>query len=99
VTHASDRESILLCEAAITTDILDALENLKTAVLPMTWPTIYRKTISYKPYDTFAVRLEEELVAPGPSNDAIGYQTKRGQEFVDGGDDGRPRKIRRILDT
>ncbi|RAH65564.1 uncharacterized protein BO66DRAFT_442971 [Aspergillus aculeatinus CBS 121060] len=93
VTHALDQESILLCEAAITTDILDALGNLKSAVMPITWPTIHRKMIPYKPYDTFAGRLRDQLVVSSPSklfdhvNDATSYETKRRQGMDDDGED------------
>jgi len=105
VTHVLDQESILLCEAAITTNLLDALRNLKTAVMPMTRPTIYRKMIPYRPYDTFAGRLRDELVASSPSNfpehvnDATSYETRRRQDIDDGEDDSGSRKIRRISDT
>ncbi|KAL4868072.1 hypothetical protein BDV12DRAFT_186212 [Aspergillus spectabilis] len=105
VTHVLDQESILLCEAAITTDLLDALGNLKTAVMPITRPMIHRMMIPYKLYDTFAGRLGDELVASSPSNfpehvnDATSYETKIRQEMDYGEDDSGPRKIRRISDT
>ncbi|KAL4962943.1 uncharacterized protein BDV14DRAFT_202386 [Aspergillus stella-maris] len=105
VSHGWNKESILLCEAAIATDILDALANLKSAAIPITWPTIHRKMIPYKPYDTFASRLRRELVAPSLSNspahvnDATSYETKRRQEMDGGDDDGGPRKIERISGT
>ncbi|PYI29171.1 hypothetical protein BP00DRAFT_479676 [Aspergillus indologenus CBS 114.80] len=105
VTHALDQESILFCEAAITTEILDALGNLKSAAMPITWPMIHRKMIPYKPYDTFAGRLRDQLVESSPPNfvehvnDATSYETKRRQGLDDGEDGSGPRKVRRISDT
>ncbi|KAL5335185.1 hypothetical protein BJX70DRAFT_390822 [Aspergillus crustosus] len=105
VTHVLQQETILLCEAAITTDLLDALENLKTGVIPITRPIIHRKMIPYKPYGTFAGRLNDELVAPSLSNstehvnDATSYEMKRRQEMDDGKDDSGQRKTQRISDT
>ncbi|KAL4939477.1 hypothetical protein BDV06DRAFT_214246 [Aspergillus oleicola] len=105
VTHVLDQESILLCEAVITTDLLNALANVKTAVIPITWPTIHLPMIPYKPYDTFAGRLRDELVASSPMNfpehvnDATSYEIKRCQGMDDGKDNSGPRKIRRTLDT
>jgi hypothetical protein len=71
VTNVLDRESILLCEAEITTDLLKALRYPKTALLPIKRPAIRRKKIPYQPYDTFAGRLMNELAAPGPSNSDV----------------------------
>jgi hypothetical protein len=68
VTNVLDRDSILLCEAEITTDLLNALRNLKTATTPVKWPVIRRKKIPYKPYDSFARRLMDELVASSSSS-------------------------------
>ncbi|PYI14739.1 hypothetical protein BO99DRAFT_437062 [Aspergillus violaceofuscus CBS 115571] len=105
VTHALDQESILFCEAAITTEILDALGNLKSAAMRITWPMIHRKMIPHKPYDTFAGRLRDQLVESSPSkfvehvNDATSYETKRRQGVDDGEDGSGPRKVRRISGT
>ncbi|KAJ0417785.1 hypothetical protein BJY00DRAFT_289064 [Aspergillus carlsbadensis] len=105
VTHVLDRDSILLCEAEITTDLLNALKNLKTARTPVKWPSIRRKKIPYKPYNTFADRLLGELVTSGPSNaaDHANYacsnKTKRRHEEEDGEDDSGSRKVPRILGT
>ncbi|RAK76382.1 uncharacterized protein BO72DRAFT_132959 [Aspergillus fijiensis CBS 313.89] len=78
----------------------DALGNLKSAVMLITWPMTHRKMIPYKPYDTFAGRLRDQLVASSPSklfdhvNDATSYETKRRQGMDDDGeDDCVPRKI------
>ncbi|KAI9040172.1 uncharacterized protein KD926_008495 [Aspergillus affinis] len=105
VTNVIDQESLLLCEAEITTDLLDALGNLKTAEMPLTWPTIHRKMIPYKPLDTFVGRLMDELVAPSSSdspkhvNDSTSSETKRCHKKDDGEEYSGPGKIRRIPDA
>ncbi|KAK1144981.1 hypothetical protein N8T08_004696 [Aspergillus melleus] len=103
VTNVLDQESILLCEAEIATDLLNALGNLKTAVMPLTWPTIHRKMIPYKPYDAFVGRLMGQLVAPSPSdsppqhvNHSTSSETNRRHGRGDEDEDSGPRKIRRI---
>lgn len=68
VTHVDEREYILFYEADITTELMDALWDPKNATKPVTWPTIRRKKLPYKPYDTFADRLTAELMAPCPSS-------------------------------
>ena len=57
---------MLFCEAEITIGLLNALKDPKAASTPIEWPTIRRKKLPYKPYDTFAGRLVAELVAPMP---------------------------------
>ncbi|KAJ5621073.1 hypothetical protein N7510_005057 [Penicillium lagena] len=59
-------EYILLYEADVTAELLDWLQSPKDATTPMEWPTVRRKSIPFKPYDTFAGRLVAELVAPDP---------------------------------
>ncbi|CRL21669.1 unnamed protein product [Penicillium camemberti] len=61
VTNALEREYILFYEAKITTELLSALGNWMDATIPIQWPTIQRKKIPYKPYDTFDSRLKTEL--------------------------------------
>ncbi|KAL2809798.1 hypothetical protein BJX63DRAFT_445106 [Aspergillus granulosus] len=90
VTNLSDRDSILLCEAEITISLLNALRNLKTAIEPIIRLVIRRKKIPYKPYDTFADRLTDELVASNPPdhvNHASSHKTKRCHEKDDTEDD------------
>jgi hypothetical protein len=66
VTNVLDREYILFYEAEITAELLEGLKNPKETTASMEWPTIWRKKLPYKPYDTFACRLVAELVAPSP---------------------------------
>ncbi|KAL2810968.1 hypothetical protein BJX63DRAFT_422691 [Aspergillus granulosus] len=102
VTHVLHEDFILLCEAEITCDLLNALGNLKTAITPINWLVIRRKKIPYKPYNTFASRLMDELLASSPSNPpdhvnhASSCKTKRCYEKDDKEDDCGPRKILRV---
>ncbi|KAJ5611941.1 hypothetical protein N7528_009046 [Penicillium herquei] len=64
VTNMIEREYIHLYEATIPSEVLNALQDPKNAPNPPEWPTIWKKDIPYKPYDTFADRLVAELVAP-----------------------------------
>ncbi|PLB50833.1 hypothetical protein P170DRAFT_425133 [Aspergillus steynii IBT 23096] len=57
-----DCEFIYLYEAQFTSELLKAIENPKAATTYTTWPTITRKIIPYKPYDTFRSRLVAELL-------------------------------------
>ncbi|KAL4875220.1 hypothetical protein BJY04DRAFT_224296 [Aspergillus karnatakaensis] len=104
-TNVLDLELVLLCEAEINADVLDALRNLKTAAMPRTWPTIRRKMIPSKPYDTFAGRLMNELLGTNPSdlfkhaNDTTSPGTKRRYKGGEGDEDNGPHKSRRISDT
>ncbi|KAJ5591555.1 uncharacterized protein N7459_001924, partial [Penicillium hispanicum] len=67
VTHALDEERMLFYEAEITAELLEVLSSPSTATTYRPWPTIRRKKIFYKPYNTFADRLMVELVAPASS--------------------------------
>lgn len=58
---------MLFYEAEITTELLNALKNPRASTTPIEWPKIRRKKLPFKPYDTFAGRLEAELVASTPS--------------------------------
>lgn len=58
---------MLFYEAEVTAELLEVLNSPKTATTYRPWPTIRRKKISYKPYNTFADRLIAELVAPASS--------------------------------
>lgn len=64
VNHVMDEECMLFYEAEITAELLEVLNSPKTATTYRPWPTIRRKKILYKPYNTFAERLTAELVAP-----------------------------------
>ncbi|KAJ6021191.1 hypothetical protein N7540_006695 [Penicillium herquei] len=64
VTHGNDRDYIHLYEAKIPSELLNALRDPKNAPNPAEWPTIWKKDIPFKPYDTFADRLVAELLAP-----------------------------------
>jgi len=57
---------MLFYEAEITAELLNGLKNPMKSTTPMEWPTIRRKKLPYKPYDTFADRLVAELAAPSP---------------------------------
>ncbi|KAJ5972944.1 uncharacterized protein N7479_002862 [Penicillium vulpinum] len=61
VTNVSERECIILYEAKITTELLNGLRNWMDATIPVQWPIIQPKRISYKPYDTFASRLKADI--------------------------------------
>jgi len=109
VTNALDKEHILFYEAQITTELLDALRDPKTATMPMEWPAIRRKKIPYKPYDTFADRLVAELVAPCPlssgnsppsvspstSTDNVNHVSEHGQKRLHEQEDSGSYKVRR----
>lgn len=97
MTNALDREHILLYEADVTPELLNGLRNPNDAATAMKWPTIWRKKLPYKPYDTFAGRFVAELVTPSflpsrsPSdppnnvNGAIKHGKKRPYEQEDSG--------------
>lgn len=109
MTNVKDKERILFYEAQITTELLDALRDPKTATTPLEWPVIRRKKISYKPYDTFAERLVAELVAPCPvssgnsppsvspstSPDNVNHVSERGQKRLHEHEDSGSYKVRR----
>ncbi|CAG8376545.1 unnamed protein product [Penicillium salamii] len=64
VSKGPDHEFIYLYEAQFTSELLEAIENPKTATAYVDWPTISRKKIPYNPYDTFRARLVAELSLP-----------------------------------
>ncbi|CAP98624.1 Pc22g13360 [Penicillium rubens Wisconsin 54-1255] len=64
VTNLCDKEYIHLYEAEISAELLGALRSPTTATKYTKWPTIRRRKLPYKPYNTFADRITAELVAP-----------------------------------
>jgi hypothetical protein len=63
VTHASDSECIHLYETEVSSTILRMLDNPSTASA-VGWPIIQRRTISFKPFETFMHRLVRTLLEP-----------------------------------
>lgn len=57
-----DSEFIYLYEARFTSELLEAIKNPKIATVYVDWPTISRKKIPFKPFDTFRPRLVAELL-------------------------------------
>ena len=66
MTNICDKEYIHFYEAEISAELLEVLRNPKTATEYKKWPTIWRRKIPFKPYDTFADRIMAELVVPRP---------------------------------
>jgi hypothetical protein len=103
VTNVLDQENMFFYEAEITSGLLSALQNPKDARIPAEWPTIRRKKLPYRPYDSFASRLIAELVAPGPvsanlpaSSDASILTISKGKKRSYKQEVSRPHKIRRV---
>ncbi|CDM37321.1 hypothetical protein DTO013E5_7557 [Penicillium roqueforti] len=67
-THIHEKHFIILYEAQITSEVLNALSHWRDATTPIQWPTIKRKRIPYQPYDTFASRLIAEIRESRPSD-------------------------------
>lgn len=90
---------MLLCEAEITTELLDGLMNLTGTTPPVKWPIISLKKIPYKPFDTFADRLHAELApshfSPGDVNNADDNGGKRPCEQEDN-EDNELHRVKRI---
>lgn len=63
VTNASDSEFIHLYETQISSKILRMLDNPSTAS-SAGWPTIQRRRIPFKPFETFMHRLVLALLEP-----------------------------------
>ncbi|KAL4923026.1 uncharacterized protein BDV17DRAFT_25674 [Aspergillus undulatus] len=61
VTNASDGEFIHLYEAQISSEVLRMLDSPTTAK-SVRWPTIQRRRIPFKLFDTFKYRLEGALL-------------------------------------
>ncbi|KGO75885.1 hypothetical protein PITC_033310 [Penicillium italicum] len=64
VTKWPDCAYIYLYEAQFTSELLEAIENPKTATDMTNWPIITRKRIPFKPFHTFQQRLVAELLLP-----------------------------------
>lgn len=102
MTHEDEKEFILLCEAEITSELLDGLMNLTGTTPPVKWPIILLKQIPYKPYDTFGDRLLAELVpshiSSGGMNSADEHGGKRpcDQEDNEANEDNELHRVKRI---
>jgi hypothetical protein len=62
VASPMDQEFIYLYEAQITSDFLGMLDNPKTATIQTNFPTIERRQISFRPFETFEERIWAELL-------------------------------------
>lgn len=83
MTNLLEREYILLHEAKITPELLSGLRDSIDATIPIPWPTIQRKKIPYKPYDTFDSRLKTEIGETSPLPPHILSNTSDDVEGVD----------------
>ena len=57
-----DSEFIYLDEARFISELLEAIKNPEIATAYTDWPTVSRKKIPFKPFDTFRPRLVAELL-------------------------------------
>ncbi|PWY73708.1 hypothetical protein BO70DRAFT_341766 [Aspergillus heteromorphus CBS 117.55] len=77
-----DCEFIYLYEAQFTSELLEAIENPKAATAYTNWPTITRKMIPFKPFDTFRPRLVADLLLPGHRHCHNALRFKDGADVV-----------------
>lgn len=63
LTNASDSKFIYLYETRVSSKVLRMLDNPGTASAAG-WPTIQRRTIPFKPFETFMRRLVHTLLEP-----------------------------------
>ncbi|CAG8008342.1 unnamed protein product [Penicillium salamii] len=84
VSKWQEPEFIHLYEAQFTSDLLEAIENPKDATAYLDWPTISRKKIPFKPYDTFRARLVAELSLPENRHCHNASDTKDATDVVKG---------------
>ncbi|CAG8386161.1 unnamed protein product [Penicillium salamii] len=104
VSKWPDHEFIYLYEAQFTSELLEAIENPKTATAYVDWPTISRKKIPYNPYDTFRTRLVAELSLPENRHCHNASDIKDATDVVKGtakrqsGEEDVTRKVRRKVD-
>jgi hypothetical protein len=73
----------LFYEAEFPSELLTGLENPKDATIPVEWPTVRRKKVPFKPYESFAGRLVAELVEPDPGknqNEVVELSRKHARE-------------------
>lgn len=91
VASPLDREFIHLYEARITSDFLGMLDNPATATMQNDSPTIRRRQIPFKPFETLQERILAELSAghkipphvPIQHDDTINQNVKRVHEHED----------------
>ncbi|KGO65941.1 hypothetical protein PITC_021420 [Penicillium italicum] len=90
IASPMDRESIHLYEAQFTSDFLGMLDNPAIATMPANFPTIKRKQISFRPFETFQERILADLsvqsIPPHVSNkddNAINKNAKRAHKQED----------------
>ncbi|CAI7633451.1 unnamed protein product [Penicillium manginii] len=62
ITHVLDFNSIFLFKAQVSRQSLGVLRDMKAAIYPITRPTIGRKKIPFRPYNTFPSGLKAEVV-------------------------------------
>lgn len=103
MTNSLQREYILPYEAKITPELLSGLRDSIDATIPAQWPTIQRKNIPYKPYDTLASRLKTEIGETSPlpshsfsntSDDVDGVDEHSGKRSYEPEDSGSSKMMR-----
>lgn len=89
IASPMDREFIHLYEAQITSDFLRMLDNPAAATIQTNFPTIERRQIPFRPFETFQERILAELsvknIPPRVSNrhNIINQNVKRAHEQED----------------
>lgn len=65
MTHGQDEKFIHLYEGHFTTEFLRMLDEPMTARRPTNAPTINRRKIPYKPFETFVDRIQPQALDAG----------------------------------
>lgn len=82
MTKWPDCAFIYLYEAQFTPELLEAIDNPKTATTITNWPIITRKRIPFKPFHTFQQRLVAELLLPANRHCYNASDIKDGADVV-----------------